>query len=149
MTYKNFTFTENDEIDNLQNISWKDRCCNPSEAAKSETAIRLVEIIDLKTNNWYNIDNKIDISDIYKRITLKIPITITEKLELIVFLTDDSNKLIAQKIFSKLSFLQWDNNSNFYSKFLKNSDKKLDITNFIYYLIKEVNNYDLVFDIQN
>lgn len=135
------------ELSNLEDSSRKEFCQNIEDLKNAETTIRLIDFVAEKTTHIINDkENKNSkIIDYYISIITNEPITIDEQNYLLEFLKDENSFKIAQNIFSKLILLQWNENNYFIQNFLKNSEWKLDITQFINYLINMLTNYKLIF----
>lgn len=123
-------------------------CKDKNDVAHAKTTRRIISITAKKSWELLNIKNpSLNIVSIFQRFVSHRPITKQEQWYFLDFINNPSTKQIAQHYFSGLHLLQGDQNAEFVDSFLKNSDGKLDITQFINYLKTQLESYPLIIDI--
>jgi len=131
-----------EETSSLQESSSKEYCFNKKDVISSETALRIIQIIEQK--NYKNQEQSINKA--FDNFSYGYPISKEKKDKLISFFKDEKNINLWKKLFSKVFILIWDNNHNFINQFLKNSEGKNDIKNFVNYVIEELENYPFIIE---
>lgn len=99
-------------------------CKDKAEVIKSETVLRVIEIIEKLNPEKKNTSEKQEkpISIIYSRFASWYPLSEKNINRLIQFFENPKNQELAKEIMSKMHIKEWNNNSDFINSFLKSSN---------------------------
>lgn len=143
------------ELEELQDLALKESCDNPDEAMLSRTthvALKRVSdivrrVIDEAEMAYFLGGDTLPahhMPDIYDRFVCGQLITYLEHKSLLDFLRNQTYQGMAKDIVSKLKFVQWDENQEFFDQYMKDRDGKIDPTKLIQYIIEQIESYALV-----
>lgn len=132
----------------VQALAWQELCFEETDVPASDTAQRIMEIVERK--NSKNKDSQLKevptpISDAFYCFSHWYPISENNRKNIIEFFKNEKNTKLWGEVFSSIYLLSWDENSLFIDSFLKNWWKN-DITKFVEYVLNQLEKYPFVVD---
>lgn len=140
--------SDENKVPSLQELAQEQVCTQVEDAQKSNLTTRIIkssrkragEILEAEETNK-------SAEEIYSAIFVNDEfITSKEQKYLLAFLSDEKAQHIAQRLFSSVRLLEWDDNTEFLKEYLKDDDWKLTVDKIIPTMIDKVQNYPYVID---